>query len=1519
MYHFVSERTAEVRVSENVLIPSKTTQYLKSFQLEAVRFLYKRLSKKEFCIFNDESGLGKTASVVALLSGLGTVKNTLIVLQNDDQLLAGWQFHLGVLTDLPVCVIKNVNDTTESAHSVYLSKWSILRSIGDLSKLNFDYIIVDHRGYTLNNNFCTSMLLKQFEGKVNIVISSVDITSDVKLLYKVMQLGGCLDHQFKCFRSFESKFHLPDVKEVLSKRVDIEEYYKQRGILGEYIKDYRLRRYRHQFDSYLPLVTAEQYKRNLSLWLGENNSSSTISDSTVGSKTSDVPSTGDTEEIFECILSLQRERHLAECQEPDKISLSEHSDDVIAMEPLILESESEPEVETDDHAKKCSTNVVLLSSDDCEIIESSQSVSMTSNSPAKRKYMKRVQPPKSVELTESETEEPPNTSTKTRKVLNVRLRRASIQSNPMNSVKASSKRSPDSPRKSKSPIKPEPKTPKRDTLPPASAAVHTRGNLFGATPRPHINRSKKGQMYHFVSERTAEVRVSENVLIPSKTTQYLKSFQLEAVRFLYKRLSKKEFCIFNDESGLGKTASVVALLSGLGTVKNTLIVLQNDDQLLAGWQFHLGVLTDLPVCVIKNVNDTTESAHSVYLSKWSILRSIGDLSKLNFDYIIVDHRGYTLNNNFCTSMLLKQFEGKVNIVISSVDITSDVKLLYKVMQLGGCLDHQFKCFRSFESKFHLPDVKEVLSKRVDIEEYYKQRGILGEYIKDYRLRRYRHQFDSYLPLVTAEQYKRNLSLWLGENNSSSTISDSTVGSKTSDVPSTGDTEEIFECILSLQRERHLAECQEPDKISLSEHSDDVIAMEPLILESESEPEVETDDHAKKCSTNVVLLSSDDCEIIESSQSVSMTSNSPAKRKYMKRVQPPKSVELTESETEEPPNTSTKTRKVLNVRLRRASIQSNPMNSVKASSKRSPDSPRKSKSPIKPEPKTPKRDTLLPVTPKTEPRSARSDGKKNVDMEPRQTRGMQRLTRSADSRSNSKYMTQLKSLDYEKKGTPRRKRNSGTNQTPKSSKVKKEKITVKQEIAVTPRTSKTMPMKMSQKEPEAKRTTRSRADKEHFSNMLTSLPDNKRVKKASCKTVKVPPAATLKPPASVPNNERKSKASPKVVTTSPAVTADLPNSPLGNQKNGKTNFKPVAAAPAATPELLSSGSILSDNSYLQCAQKFPENLAELEALDLPEFRVPHAPPTSQLLLPVNLNLLSGSEVAVVPSPNTKPDVVVINSSHDESSQPSTKPSQSRRTRALKRKSVAPTKEKQSQPTTSRFGLMLAQHRGSVNKSPDIFSNCSEASQVSLAQPVPFEGFKIFGSEVGQPQQQLHDKTGAAMPAKRKRERSCLELLEKMFEPHQAKHTELGVQLLPDLPSPKQQLPQRRFTLLDDDIFEITNNGEFGSRLRVDSAGNVSPVQQQQLAQRNKITNYLISSSGAPEDTGQRTQSSQLLRKSPKPLKSTQSTKLTRWFGTAISGGSQSAPSTPVLPTEKADRARLARSAGSKKRKRLVLDK
>ncbi|EDV96967.1 GH14929 [Drosophila grimshawi] len=981
-------------------------------------------------------------------------------------------------------------------------------------------------------------------------------------------------------------------------------------------------------------------------------------------------------------------------------------------------------------------------------------------------------------------------------------------------------------------------------------------------------------MYHFISERTAELRLSENVLIPSHATQYLKCFQLDAVRFLYERLSKQEFCIFNDESGLGKTATIVTLLNGLGASKKTLIVLQNDDQLLAGWQFHLGILSDLPVCILKDVNDSTESAHSVYLSKWSVLRSIGDLSKLKFDYVIVDHRGYMLNNNFCTSMLLQQYERKVNIVISTVDLTSDVKLLYNVLRLGGCLEHQHKSFRIFNLKFNLPDVKEVLNKRVDLEDYYKQRGVLGEYIKDFRLRRYRHQFESYLPLVTPEQYKINVSLWMGENISNSTISGSSVDPP-SEARSTGSTGEIFECLMSIRRERELGQQQDAEKISLSEHSDEVVAMEPLIFEmsdSEAEADVNVPTQAKVSTTDVVVLSSDDCEIIatpstppQSSPKASTSPIAKTKRKYTKRVNAAKPTELTESENDEQPSSPSK------IFARKLNVKINP--------KPMPEPNAQNVKQLSPEPRTPNHQKTLPITPKTEPRSKRAQEKSaSVVLTPRVTRGMQRMTRSAESRHNSKYMTPHLVL-----GSTKRKRNIDSNQTPKTSKRRREPIVMQEEAAPTAKLESTA-------EPKIKKPRGRPPKKTKLSNGSTSLA----------------------------SNESKAVA-PRILRGRPSkktISKDPKSLPI--------NSKSPIIQPAATPEIISPGSFLSDYSYMQCAQKLPENLAELGSMELPEFRVPLAPPATPLMTPLTLNFFSDSEVVVVPNGNQQQsDVVVIHSSLDESSDQSAKQSQSRRTRALKRKRSTPLKE-QPQPSISSFGQLLAQQRAMANKSPDIFSNCSDLSQLTLAQPVPFEGFKIFGSEVKQQQQQQKQQHSKAQPGtmtKKKRERSCLDILEQIFETNRTQANESGVQLLPNVSSPKQVLTQRRFSLLDDDIFEITNNGEFGSRLRLTATGHVSPVLQ---PQRNKITNYLIGSSSTQEDAGQRTQCSQGLRKSPKSIKSTQSTKLTRWFGAATSsaggaGESQSVPNTPVVPGKKSGCARIARSGGAGKRKRLDLYK
>ncbi|XP_016995634.2 protein suppressor of underreplication [Drosophila takahashii] len=952
-------------------------------------------------------------------------------------------------------------------------------------------------------------------------------------------------------------------------------------------------------------------------------------------------------------------------------------------------------------------------------------------------------------------------------------------------------------------------------------------------------------MYHFVSEQTPELRLSAEALVTSHVTQYLKGFQLDAVRFLYDRLARREFCILNDESGLGKLATVAALLSALDPAKKTLIVIQNDEQLLAGWRFHLDTLTDLQVYTIQGVQDTTDSPHNVYLAKWSQLRSIGDLSRLNFDYVMVDNRGHSLNNSFCTSMLLKHFEGRVNMLISSVDITSDVKLLYNVLRLGGRLEHQYRSFQSFDRKFHLPDPKEVFSKRIDLEEYYKQRGFLSEYIKDFRLRRFRHQFDKSLPLVAPEQYKHNLNLWLASKNSQSTLSGSS---------------EVCSTTASIDNNNQRIESVQPEETDkLSEHSgDDVVAMSPLVFESsDSDVEPITVEPAED-QNQILVLSSDDCEIVtppntppnrtpSSNESPRMKS----KRKFRKRQSPQKKADLTDSEeddevTEVAPKKITravtftpKTRK-LNVRLLRVSMDtlSTPPPSVNAPAF---------------------------ATPKTEPSARRKKQSKQpvspMDTGRPATRGMQRLTRSAESKIHSKYLKRH-TLDDVKRSTPKRNKAEG-NQTPRTSKPR-----VKQE--------------KKEKEPKA--------------------PEN--------------------PAQETPKRK--------------------PGRPRKEQK--KASKKPDPKPQPPTPQVLSGSSLSSE--YMQCAQRIPDNL---DALESPAFRVPFTPQQTPMLLtlPSTFNLLNDSEMVAIPLTKEQAETVVINSSHDESSPQD--PSQSRRTKALKRK------RKPETPVSSTFGGGLGlppPPKRSANKSPDLFSISSDHSQIPLAQPrpsSPFEGFKIFGSEVKQFQQQ-HAKTNVAAP-KKKRDRSCLDILEQMFEPReqqQAKKT--SPKVLPTLPLTQKDddevstITQRRRTLLEDDFFEITNNGQFGSRMRLNSSGEVSPIQQDQQSARpsqaNKITNYLIGSGITQEKTqptsGTRNSIVAALRKSPKSPKNggkpTQATKLTRWFGSVFGGGASqtssvesiSAPSTPVAPSTSAAacKTRSARSggaAGPTKRKRLELFK
>lgn len=155
-------------------------------------------------------------------------------------------------------------------------------------------------------------------------------------------------------------------------------------------------------------------------------------------------------------------------------------------------------------------------------------------------------------------------------------------------------------------------------------------------------------------------------------------------------------------------------------------------------------------------------------------------------------------------------------------------------------------------------------------------------------------------------------------------------------------------------------------------------------------------------------------------------------------------------------------------------------------------------------------------------------------------------------------------------------------------------------------------------------------------------------------------------------------------------------------------------------------------------------------------------------------------------------------------------------------------------------------------------------------------------------QLSSEANTSSKKKRKpyKDRSCLDILEKMFEPPAKKQKiTLSSTQTPSNISTNNKLKRKSFaksqpatppivpahpieaiteaqiqkdlqrkkkrstntlstsTMQDDDeIFEITHNGTFGNLIRLHSNGEISPVQptQKPAPQHNKITNYLIGS-------------------------------------------------------------------------------
>lgn len=395
--------------------------------------------------------------------------------------------------------------------------------------------------------------------------------------------------------------------------------------------------------------------------------------------------------------------------------------------------------------------------------------------------------------------------------------------------------------------------------------------------------------------------------------------------------------------------------------------------------------------------------------------------------------------------------------------------------------------------------------------------------------------------------------------------------------------------------------------------------------------------------------------------------------------------------------------------------------------------------------------------------------------------------------------------------------------------------------------------------------------------------------------------------------------------------------------------------------------------LQCAQRLSDAAVFDNIREKPsEFLIPDTPNTARnSLLPSSLTSSAGffteSDVIFVPPSNPvntnckkRDQVILLSSSDNENSTSSSTQlsTTSRRTRALKPRRLQQSAVTDSNKVASFSELLGQQNTRSNAKSPDLFSNCSDLMHLPCTQPqveneepnTPFEGFKIFGSEVKQLQQHYafaennSNKHAKNVKTSQRDQRSCLDILEKMFEPQNKKQKQINKQksnvmqkkksprsgsklqppILPSHPieaitetrNLQQQQQKTKLQSLsssiihDDDIFEITNNGTFGSVMRLHSNGDISPVhhtQKTNVKQHNKITNYLIGNSnqngcsssqdevtvnsgnsgggtghmeaGTPSKRSHIASSIQNtgIKKSPKGKCSiTQATKLTKWF-------------------------------------------
>lgn len=363
------------------------------------------------------------------------------------------------------------------------------------------------------------------------------------------------------------------------------------------------------------------------------------------------------------------------------------------------------------------------------------------------------------------------------------------------------------------------------------------------------------RLYHFTAERPAEdLALGKNHILPGRVARFLTSFQLDGVRFLYKNFIENQGCILNDESGLGKTAVVAVFLHVLLSPdihKRCLIIVKNEEK-MNSWKFHLEVLAKLHTKILRNEKDL--ETEGVFLITWDVLRKSSSIAHTLFNCVILDDRDELTSSKICMNYFLRNYEKKISLIVATTDVTLDIKQFHGMLKLTGHLDKKYEKLSVFEDKFSLP--KAISGKPEDknlLEAYFQRREKIINFCRDYRLRRYRHQFEDMLPLVASSTSAKSLAEWKEQGMTKSLSSSGSV--KIVSSSSDKDTEELFQTYFDVKSERstdnEVAKINKnAGKKATEKDTHDTVEMSPLLFESDSEDVLEVPILSDKSEKNI---------------------------------------------------------------------------------------------------------------------------------------------------------------------------------------------------------------------------------------------------------------------------------------------------------------------------------------------------------------------------------------------------------------------------------------------------------------------------------------------------------------------------------------------------------------------------------------------------------------------------------------------------------------------------------------------